>query len=118
MPEPGPGDNARPVGIWLAGLVGKARDRLGFGNLVGKHIAERAELGDIEFAVTHRLDLGGVIRGNEDFDLATQGLAEQRPDILKDRREPCRSLIRLDAEMNGSVIGAILGCGGDASQHG
>ena len=80
-------DDARPVAVGLALRVAERGHRLGVGDLVREHVAERAELADLELAVAHRLDLGVVGGGDEYLDLAAELVAEHLGDVIVDRHQ-------------------------------
>ena len=82
----------------LAFGVAEGRDRFRLGDLVGQHIAERAELADLELVVAHRLDLGGVAGGDEELHRAAELVADQLGEIGVDRQHPLRQLVGLDAK--------------------
>ena len=65
----------------------KVGDGLGLGDLMGQHIAERAEFADLELAVAHRLDLGVVAGRDEHLDLATKLVADQLGEVVVDRQQ-------------------------------
>src|SRR5262249_24745442 len=84
---------------------------LGLRHPLRQHITKRAKLGDFELAIAHRLDLGIVARGNEHLDLTADLITDQLADLLVDRYETRRGIVRLDAEAYRSAIGAIVSPG-------
>ena len=86
-------------------------DRFGLGDLVGEHVAERAELADLQLAVAHRLDLGVVAGRDEQLHRAADLVADQLGQIIVDRQQTLRRFIRLDAEAQTALwaIGRLRG---------
>src|SRR5271169_5220678 len=103
----GIGHDARPIRIRVALRIGKSRDRLGFGYLVSKDVAERTEFGNLQFAIAHGLDLRVVVGGDVHLHLATKLLADHRRDFFVDRYQPRSRVKRLDAVTNHATIWAV-----------
>ena len=102
-------DDARPIDRRLAVRLGIGGDRLGLGDLMRQHVAERSELARLELTGPHRLDLGVVARGDQHLHLAAELLADQLGDMVVDRHQLRRGIERLDPEPHGAAVRAIGG---------